>query len=413
MGESWEGRTLLVTPSKALGIILGRVRPLKAVRLALGEVSGYCLAEDVRSDRDQPAADRSAMDGFAVRASDLGKCPRELRLVGEVAAGSASRPRVRAGTCVRVLTGANIPPGADAVVRVEQTKESETGVVFGQGVKAGANIRKQGEEAKKGALLLNKGAILDAVQIGLCATVGKARPKVYSRPRVTVLCTGEELRQAEERVGRHELRDSNGPSLCAALSLWGYGGVVHKVVPDDPKLLATKLRRAIDRHDVVILSGGVSVGEYDFVPEAVGLVGGKIRFHGVAMRPGRPQLYATAGRNKHIFGLPGNPLSVMTGFYEFVLPALRRMSGVTSELCQPRIRLPLAGAVAGLPKLVRFVLARLVYNKKGVSVMPLTSHGSGDLISGGIADGVIVLPAKAGKVSAGSVVEFSAWRPLP
>ena len=404
---------MLITPNKALGIILGQVRPLKAVRLALGQVWRYYLAEEVLSDRDQPAADRSAMDGFAVRASDLGKCPCELRLVGEVAAGSSARPRVRPGTCVRVLTGANVPPGADAVVRVEETKETETQVVFSQAVKSGANIRKQGEEAKKGALLLKKGAFLGAVQIGLCASVGKARPKVYSRPRVRVLCTGEELRQAEERVGRHELRDSNGPSLCAALSLWGYAGVVHKVVPDDPKLLATQLRRAVARHDVVILSGGVSVGEYDFVPEAIELVGGTIRFHGVAMRPGKPQLYATVGRNKHIFGLPGNPLSAMSGFCEFVLPALRRMSGVESELCQGRIRLPLAGAVDALPNLVRFVMATLVSNKKGLSLMPVKSHGSGDLISGARADGVIVLPAKAGKVPAPSVVEFRPWRPLP
>ncbi len=404
---------MLITPTKALGIILEQVRPLKALRLPLSQATGHCLAEDIRSDRDQPAADRSAMDGFAVRSTDLSSCPRQLRLAGEVAAGSPARPRVRPGTCVRVLTGANVPPGADAVVIVEQTKESDSGVMFSRPVKVGANIRKRGEEAKNRTVLLKKGALLGAVQIGLCATVGKAQPKVYARPRVTVLCTGEELRPVSDRVGRHELRDSNGPSLTAALALWGYQGVTHKVVPDDPKALAAKLKRAVNQHDVVILSGGVSVGKYDFVPQAIKLTGGRIRFHGVAMRPGKPELYATVGRNKHIFGLPGNPLSVMTGFYEFVLPALRRMSGLDLKLCQPCLRLPLAADAQALPKLVRFVVAKLVSNKKGLSLMPIKSHGSGDLISGGTADGVIVLPGKAGKISAGTVVAFRPWRPLP
>ncbi len=404
---------MLITPTKALGIILEQVCPLKALRLPLSQASGHCLAEELRSDRDQPAADRSAMDGFAVRSADLVHSPCRLRLVGEVAAGSPARPRVRPGTCVRILTGANVPAGADAVVIVEQTKESDSGVMFSRPVRVGANIRKRGEEAMKADVLLKKGALLGAAQIGLCATVGKARPKVYPRPRVTVLCTGEELRLVSERVSRHELRDSNGPSLTAALALWGYQGVAHKVVPDDPKALAAKLKRAATEHDVVILSGGVSVGKYDFVPEAIESAGGRIRFHGVAMRPGKPELYATVGANKHIFGLPGNPLSVMTGFYEFALPALRRLSGVEPRLCQASVHLPLAGEVVGLAKLVRYILAKLVSNKKGLSLMPIKSHGSGDLISGGTADGVIVLPRKAGKIPAPSVVVFRPWRPLP
>lgn len=404
---------MLIPPNKALNIILEQVRPLKALRSPLNQVAGYYLAEHIRSDRDQPAADRSAMDGFAVRSGDLSKCPCELRLVGEVAAGSSARPRVRAGTCVRILTGANVPAGANAVVIVEQTKEIDSGVIFNCPVKAGANIRKRGEEAQKGAILLKRGTLLGAVQIGLCASFGKISPKVYPRPRITVLCTGQELRQVGERVGRHELRDSNGPSLSAVLALWGYQGVSHKIVPDDPKVMAARLKRAIEKHDVVILSGGVSVGKYDFVPEAIKMVGGKIRFHGVAMRPGRPELYATVGRNKHIFGLPGNPLSVMTGFYEFVLPAIRRLSGAEAELCQRALRLPLAGEVLGLTNLVRHVVARLVYKKKGTAVEPIQSQGSGDLISGGHADGVIVLPKKTGKISAGTVVSFRPWRPLP
>ena len=404
---------MLISPKKALAIILRRVGPLKTASKALSEVTGYCLAEDVHADRDQPAADRSAMDGFAVRSSDLAKHPRVLKLTGEVAAGSPVRRSVRCGTCVRVLTGANIPPGADAVVKLEETTETDGSVLFHKTVESGANIRRRGEEARKGTVLLNKGQVLDAAQVGLAAAAGKAELRVYNRPRVAVLCTGEELRRVSDRVRSHEVRDSNGPALCSALRTWGYAQITHQVVPDDPKAVSARVKRLAVKHDVVVLSGGVSVGKYDFVPEALRHIGARVHFHGVAIRPGKPQLYATLGKDRHIFGLPGNPLSVMVGFFEFVLPGLRRMSGVDSKLCQPSLRLPLAGQVESRMNLVRFVLARLIWNKEQLSVAPLKSHGSADLVAAGPADGVIVLPVRAGKVPAGSRVEFRPWRPLP
>ena len=404
---------MLIKPNKALGIILRRVRPLKTVRKALSEVTSYCLAEDVRADRDQPAADRSAMDGFAVRSADLDKCPRILKLAGEVAAGSPARRPVRKETCMRVLTGANIPSGADAVVKLEQTAETDGSVLFHKTVQSGANIRRRGEEARKGTVLLSKGQVLDAAQIGLAAAAGKAELRVYSRPRVAVLCTGEELRRAGDQVRSHEVRDSNGPALCSALRAWGYRQTTHQVVPDDPKKVSAIVKRSVQKHEVVILSGGVSVGKYDFVPEALRQVGACVHFHGVAIKPGKPQLYATLGKDRHIFGLPGNPLSVMVGFFEFVLPGLRRMSGLESKLCQPPLRLPLAGQVESRLNLVHFILARLIWHKEQLSVAPLKSHGSGDLVAAGPADGMIVLPVRAGKVPSGSRVEFRPWRPLP
>ena len=184
-------------------------------------------------------------------------------------------------------------------------------------------------------------------------------------------------------------------------------------MPDNPRTVAAKTKRSADKHEVIILSGGVSVGKYDFVPEALGRIGACSHFHGVAIRPGKPQLYATLSNNRHIFGLPGNPLSVMIGFYEFVLPALRRMSGWDSKLCQPSLRLPLANQAESRLNLVRYVLARLIWNKEQLSVASLRSHGSGDIVAAGPADGVIVLPVKAGKLSAGTLVEFRPWRPLP
>jgi len=405
--------TRLITPNKALGIVLEYARPLKTTRKPLDDALGYCLAEDVLADRDMPPADCSTMDGYAVRSFDLAKCPCTLSLVGEVAAGSAARPRVRPGTCVRVLTGANVPPGADAVVMVEQTEEADGFVTFQTKVPAGCNVRRQGQDAKRGTVLRRTGTVLGPVQIGLCAAVGKAELKVYARPDVTVLCTGEELRPVGARVRAHELRNSNGPALLAALRSHGYPSIGLEVVPDDVGALARKVKQATATHNVVVLTGGVSVGKYDFVPEAVAQIGATVRFHRVAMKPGKPLLYATLPGNRHVFGLPGNPLSTMTGFYGFVLPALRRMSGMPVKECRPTMRLPLSRALRSAGERVKFVLAQLIQRKKGTSVRPLKSHGSADLVAGTQADGFIVIPAGSQELPAGSLVEFRPWRAQP
>jgi len=405
--------TRLITPKEALSIVFECVRPLKATRKPLDEALGCCLAEDVVADRDLPPANRSVMDGYAVRSSDVAKCPCTLRLIGEVAAGSAARPRVRPGTCVRVLTGANIPPGADAVVMVEQTDAADGLVTFQRKVPAGSNIRIRGEEAKRGAVLLSKKTVLGPAQIGLCAAVGKAELKVYARPDIAVLCTGLELRPVGARVRAHELRNSNGPALLAALRSRGYTNISLEVVPDDVGALTLRIEHAAEKRNVVLVTGGVSVGKYDFVPEAVAQIGATVRFHGVAMKPGKPLLYATLSGNRHIFGLPGNPLSAMTGFHEFVLPALRRMSGMPVKKCRPSMRLPLDRALRSRKGRVECVLAQLLWKKKGPLVRPLKSHGSADLVAGARADGVVVVPASVQELPAGSLVEFRPWRAHP
>ena len=404
----------LIRPESALKVVLKHARPLPQCLKPLDGALGYCLAEDVRADRDIPPADRSAMDGYAVRSSDLkreGACV--LRLKGEVAAGSAARPRVTAGSCVRILTGGNVPPGADTVVMVEETEEKDGLVTVRTSAKAGENIRKRGEDSPRGAILLRKGVLLGPHQISVCAAVGKPKVRVHRRPRVAVLCTGEELRGVGERVRAHEIRNSNGPALCAALAQWGYGDVAQRIVPDDPKRLAARLRQAVARHDVVLLTGGVSVGTYDFVRETVEQLRARIRFHGVAMRPGKPLLYATLPRNRHIFGLPGNPISAMFTFNEFALPALRRLSGVPAADCRPSLSLPLAGRISAKPGRAKFVPGRILWEKDGPRAVPVEFQGSADLVAAGAADGLIAVPFGVTEVAAGEMIQFRPWRPLP
>lgn len=404
----------MITTKQALKIVLANARPLKAVRNTLDEVLGCCLAEDIRAIRDLPPTNRSAMDGFALRAKDLMKPGRELRLIGEIPAGSSARPRVTAGSCVRILTGAPVPATTDAVVKLEETTENDGVVKFHSTTKAKANIRFRGEEVTKGQTILHKGDVLNSARIGLCASVGKAVVKVHSRPRVTVLCTGRELRTPGEKVEPHQLFNSNGPSLIAALKSAGISKVKHQIVPDDPKIVATRLKTALGNSDVVIITGGVSVGKYDFVPEAIKTLGAKVQFHGVAMKPGKPQLYATMSNNRHIFGLPGNPLSVMTGFGELVLPAIRRLSGYDEAACSVAMKLPLSQPVKNkaIPR-AAFVLGKLIWSPKGLHVAPIVSCGSADLVAGAQADGVIHVPRDIQKISTGEIVEFTPWRPIP
>lgn len=403
----------MLEPDTAWGIVAEHLRPLERVDLPLTKAMHCCLAEDIRADRDLPPADRSAMDGYAVRRADLIERPCTLRVLGEVPAGSPCRLRVKTGTCIRVFTGANVPPGADTVVMVEQTEECDGVVTIHSAVNSAPNILRRGEDGHKGAVLLPRGSRLGAAAIGVCASVGRSSVKVNRRPLVAILCTGSELRPIDGRIGRHEIRNSNGPALSAALEEWGFPSARFQLVADQRGVLLAALRRALNTSDVVLFTGGVSVGSYDFVGSAVEAGGATIHFHGLAMKPGKPVLYATASGGRHVFGLPGNPLSALTAFHEFALPALRRLAGHPLEACRPSWLLPLAADVESRGGRVRCELARLVSGDGGPAVCPVPSHSSADLASAGRADGVILLPPIRRRFTVGEQVKFRPWRPLP
>jgi molybdopterin molybdotransferase len=403
----------MITPDTAWGIVRRHIRLLSAISLPLHKAIGFRLAENIRADRDMPPADRSAMDGYAVRSSDIVRCPARLRLVGEVAAGSPARPRISRNTCARILTGANVPPGADTVVMIEDTKETGDIVTILSPVESGVNILRRGEDARRRDLLLPEGTLLNSARTGVCAAVGKAKVKVTTRPVIAVLCVGRELRKPAARVRSHEVRNSNGPALCAALQEWGCGTTAYQTLPDNITLLTSAIRRALTRCDVLILAGGMSVGKYDFVREAIKNVGATIRFHGIAMKPGKPTLYATASRNRHIFGLPGNPLSALTAFHEFVLPCIRGMSGVPIEYCRPSFMLPLASDLSPKEGRIRYMQGRIVWKETGPRVELVKSQSSADLVSAGKADGTIVVPADTTRLPAGTFIRFRPWRRIP
>jgi molybdenum cofactor synthesis domain-containing protein len=403
----------LISPQNALGIVLKTTRPLKSFSVRLADADGFCLAQDVRADRNLPPTDRSAMDGYALRAADIKRFSGKLELTGEVAAGQVLETKVKPGKCVRIFTGAVVPSGVDTVVKVEHTQETEGVVTVLEPVQLGDHIRKRGEETSKGKIILAKGTILGPIQIGLCATLGKAVVKVYGRPRVAVISTGTEIVAPDQMAKPWQIRDANGPALCAALRTAGCGKPLYRIAQDNAAALRRTLRSALKNRDVVLLSGGVSVGRYDLVPQVIQEIGARIRFHNVAIKPGKPVLYATVGRNQHIFGLPGNPLSALTGLHEFVLPAIRHMGGVAEQDCHPSVYLPLAETLVPRGKRLEHVLVRVVQHETGPKLAPVSSKGSADLVAANLADGVALLPRDKRKCRAGRYVEFRSWRQMP
>jgi molybdopterin molybdotransferase len=387
---------------------------LPAHALPLDEAHGHVLAEPVRADRDLPPADRSAMDGFAVRVADLGNAPVTLQVMGEIAAGSAAAPVVTPGTCARIFTGANVPPGADTVVMIESTREdTPSQVTFSFPEQLGANILRRGENARQGSELVPAGRVLGAVHIGVCAAAGRTEVRVIRKPRIAIITTGRELLDPGTAAGAHQERDSNGPMLAAAFWAEGFSVSFAARVSDDGEAIVRALHDALAAADAIVLSGGVSVGTYDFVPAAVTGVGARTLVHGVAMKPGKPFLFAMAPKGQLIFGLPGNPLSAATGLHEFVLPALRRAAGWPDSECRPLVRARLRAAIDNKPGRQRYVLATLAWTQTGAEVQAVPSQSSADLAAGDRADGAIIVPADAHGLDTGTLVDFRPWRMWP
>lgn len=401
----------MISPDAAWRLLMDCLKPLPVESCVLDRCAQRYLARPVSADRDIPAADRAAMDGYAVRADDVVSAPATLRVVGEVPAGSPARPVLAPGECARILTGANVPPDADAVVMVEETDQPapDTVIVLGA-VRRGQHILRRSENARQGDVLIEAGRILDASAMALCAAVGCAKPLTHAVPRIGIVISGSELRAPEVDVGAHEIRDSNGPLLAAALAERGFGPAECRRVPDERDPLGEALRSSLEKHDVTLVSGGVSVGKYDLVPGILRDLGATIRYHGIAIKPGKPQLFATVGDGRYVFGLPGNPLAVLVGFHEFALPALRRLAGCPEAACRPLLRLPLRSDVVAKGRRREYLLGRLTSFDSGTAIVPVPCSGSSDFVAGCKADGVIVMPDGVSSLPAGAVVDFRPWR---
>ncbi len=318
----------MLTPyEEAFELLIQRVERLSTEKVLLWNALGRVLAEDVYADRDNPAFDNSAMDGYAIRSEDLENLPARLKVVGEVPAGGEWKGVVERGCAIKIFTGAPIPNGADAVVPVEFVREEGEYIIVEKPFKKGANVRYKGEEIKAGDILLKAGTRIRGYEIGLLAFANKVFVEVYQRPRVAILSTGDEIKEPGETIEKpSQIRSTNNHLLYAkALEL---GCEVHQlgIVPDNPELIAKALERVEDYH-VFITTGGVSAGDKDFVHKLVKEMGFEVVFHKLRIKPAKPVLFAKKDKTL-FFGLPGNPVSCAMAFDLLVKPALLKMQGV-------------------------------------------------------------------------------------
>lgn len=373
---------------------------------------GRVLAEAVAADRDFPPFPRATRDGYAVRSPDLASLPARLTVVAEVRAGAAlptgSAP-LAAGQAVEIMTGAPVPAGADAVVMVEYTTRSGASVDINRSASAGENVVAAGSEARAGDVLLNPGTRLGPAQIAVAAAVGCAQLRVHARPRVAVLATGDELAEVSATPGASQIRNSNSYSLAAQVLAAGGEPLLLPIAPDERSALRQLLEQGL-RADLLLISGGVSVGKYDLVEQALAEFQAEFFFTGALIQPGRPVVFGAArrgasegGRATLFFGLPGNPTSTLVTFELFVRPVLDALCGATpSPLIFPKARLRLE--VRTRSGLTRFLPARLSGERDDAEVELVRWQGSGDLAAASRANCYLVVPPDRERIPAGEMV---------
>ena len=387
--------------------ILDRIRPLPPTQLGITEAEGSVLAEDLTASRPLPPFDNSAMDGYALIAADTAgaakDAPVTLRVTGEVAAGDTGAYAVTPGTCLRITTGAKLPGGADAIVPVEETDGGIAQVAIRLAVEPGHAVRYSGGDAREGDVLLARGTRLGPMQIAVLASSGRARAEVFPRPRVAVFSTGDELTEPGQPLAPGKIWDSNSFMLAAAAREAGCLAFRHGPVPDNPREILAAIEHQLLRADLLITSGGVSMGgKHDVVKDTLSRLG-TIQFRKVAMQPGMPQGFGTIGEDSTpIFTLPGNPVSAYVSFQIFVLTALGALQGQPDRQL-PSVQATVTGPLRSPPG--RRSYMRGVLNRADGTVAPLSGQGSHQVATLGRANALIVVPEWAVHMKEGDDVE--------
>lgn len=394
----------LISIAEAQRLILERARPLEAERVPVERAAGRVLAEPAAALVDLPPFPSSAMDGYALRSAETTSPPVTLPVAERIAAGSpASRP-LGAGEAMAVATGGAVPDGADAVVPLELVEETPEGVVLTEPVSEGANVRPRGGDVAAGAVVLEPGARLGAGQVAALAAAGLGEVRCAKRPRVGILVTGSELRRPGESLAPGQIYESNGVLLATALQLAGAVPAQLGIVPDDREEHRRAMERALLGFDMLVTSGGASVGPHDLVREVQRELRVEEVFWGVSVKPGKPIAFAVR-RDHLVFNLPGNPVSVLVGFELFVRPAVNALLGVPDPLPAFR-RGTLAASVRRNPVRDELLRAEARFAVEGVTIAPLPGQESHMIVRAGRANALVLVEAGEGELSAGTDVPF-------
>ena len=396
----------MITVEEALDKILSHIQPLGFEKVSILEALERVMAEDIYANRDIPPLDNSGMDGYAVRSEDVQNAsfhhPVRLEVIEDLPAGFVSKKRVEKGKAIRIMTGAPIPKGADTVVPVEDTGEKGGLVSIFKAVPLGEYIRRAGEDVQKGEYVISKGDVIRPAEVGILASVGRAFVSVYQRPLVAILCTGEELVDLDGDWGEVKIVSSNSYTLAAQVKDCGAIPIQLGIARDRKEEIENKLRQGA-RADVLITSAGISVGDYDLVKDVLSDLGMEMIFWQVAMKPGKPLAFGTIGR-KPVFGLPGNPVSSMVSFEQFVRPSLLKMMGYR-QLFRPTVEAVLKEDVCKERGRRHFIRGSVSFEKDQYFVSMSGAQGSEILRSMIRANGLIVIPEDREIVRAGEKVK--------
>ena len=392
----------------AEALILAHMPRFPARQEPVSACSGRVLAEDIHAERDQPPFDRVTMDGIAIAHRDYAAGVRSFEVVGIQAAG-AEPLAVGAKQCAEVMTGAVLPGGADTVVPVERVQRngSAAAITADATVAAEQFVHRRGSDRTQGSLCLSAGTRLGPPEIAVLAGAGHATALVTDLPRVAVMSTGDELVDAGKPIAAHQIRSTNDRAVEASLTLHRLGNVTRARLRDDANALAIAIDRLDMEHDVLVLSGGISMGKFDFVPSVLTELGAKLVLQKVQQRPGRPMWFGVSARGKPIFALPGNPVSTLVCATRYLLPALRQASG----LPPPRQELvELTASIEASPTLTLFTPVTLSSSDRGTLLAsPQPTNTSGDFVTLAGTDGFVELAAKRGWYPAGTVTRLFRW----
>ncbi len=375
---------------------MSEVHEMATERVDFNEVLYRILAEDVFSDVNMPPFDKSAVDGYACRLQDLNQ---ELEVLEVIAAGSLPTKRIEPGQCIKIMTGAMIPQGADTVIMVEHTRETESGKILFTGKSTAANIAYQAEDVKQGDLMWKKGMQILPQHIALFAAVGCVRPLVARQPRVAIMSTGDELVEPDQYPGPGKIRNSNGFQLIAQVKAAHCMPNYMGIIPDDQQATDQAISTALAENDMVILTGGVSMGDFDFVPQIMKKNGVEILFQKVAVKPGKPTVFGRTGKT-YIFGLPGNPVSSFINFEVFAKPLLYKMMGHDYQAHD--LVLPM-GIDFSRKKADRMEWLPVNYSAE-TGVIPVEYHGSAHLHAICLAQGIMAIPRGISEIKKGAPV---------
>ena len=399
----------MLTPAEAERQIGQHLQCLPIESLPLAQCAGAVLRENVYAERDQPPFDRVAMDGVALDSQAVAAGSRAFRIQATQAAGDTPLALDSAADCIEVMTGAVLPAGCDSVVPVERLtiEGGRAQLAVDVRVEAGQNVHRRASDTRQGTLLLRAGERLHAPEIAIAASAGMARIRVASQPMLVVISTGNELVEPGEPVLAHQVRRSNAYAIVSALREHGFQRVADDHLRDDADELRARLRFHLQTHDVLVLSGGVSMGRFDLVPQVLGELGVRTVFHQVAQRPGKPLWFGVAPSGAAVFGLPGNPVSTLVCLTRYVLPALCGSLGQSPTRTE---RMALGAPLTVTPPLAHFVPVRLEQDDWGRDwAVPAPTNGSGDFTALAGTDGFVELPPGPNTYAKGFVTRLYRW----